>query len=171
MMYTAQLRHGAPFAIRYPRGYGVMKEWRTPLEPMPIGKAVKLADGADVAILAIGHAANFALEAVQKLAAMNINATLYNMRFVKPIDEQALREVGMKFSRVITVEDGVIAGGMGSAVAEFFTANGYAARVTRLGVPDSFVEHGTVAQLQAQCGFDAAGIIKEVMSYYAAAIS
>jgi 1-deoxy-D-xylulose-5-phosphate synthase len=159
MMYTAQRRRNAPFAIRYPRGCGVMQNWRTPLEEMPVGKAVKLSTGNDLAILSIGHAGNFAVDAVQKLAALKIAVTHYNMRFVKPIDEDVLHEVGQHFSRVITVEDGVIAGGMGSAVAEFFAAHHYTPQVIRLGIPDRFVEHGAIAQLQALCGFDAEGIV------------
>ncbi|GHT67936.1 1-deoxy-D-xylulose-5-phosphate synthase [Bacteroidia bacterium] len=159
MMYTAQRQRNAPFAIRYPRGYGVMQNWRTPMEEMPIGRAVRLSAGNDLAILSIGHAGNFVVDAVQKLAALKIAATHYNMRFVKPIDEDVLHDVGQHFSRVITVEDGIIAGGMGSAVAEFFAAHHYTPQVIRLGIPDQFIEHGTIAQLQALCGFDAEGIV------------
>jgi 1-deoxy-D-xylulose-5-phosphate synthase len=160
MMYTAQRRHSEPFAIRYPRGSGVMKDWRTPFEDIPIGKAVKLADGNDLAILTIGHVGNFALQAVQMLNEQNISAALWNMRFVKPIDEAVLHAVGQHFKKVITVEDGIIDGGLGSAVSEFFAANAYAVRVVRLGIPNRFVEHGSAEELQAQCGFDARGIAK-----------
>jgi 1-deoxy-D-xylulose-5-phosphate synthase len=163
MMYTAQKLRCAPFAIRYPRGKGVMREWRTPFAEIPVGKAVQLAEGRVVAILTIGHAGNFALQALPALAKRGITPALYNMRFVKPIDEAVLHEVGRHFSKVITVEDGVVTGGMGSAVAEFFAAHGYAAEVVRLGVPDSFVEHGTVDKLRTVCGFDVEGIVRRIV--------
>ena len=159
MLYTAQARRDAPFAIRYPRSYGVLANQQyAPFEEIPIGKAQKLADGGDLAILSIGHAGNFALQALPVLEKKGIRASLYNMRFVKPIDQTALYEVGRNFGRVITLEDGVTDGGLGSAAAEFFAANAFRVRMVRLGVPNCFVEHGSVEELQAQCGFDAAGI-------------
>ncbi len=167
MMYTAQLPQQRAFSIRYPRGNGVDACWSKPFEAVTIGKARLLRNGSQVALLTLGHVGNFAVQAVERLAQEGISAAHYDMRFAKPIDEEVLHEVGKMFTQVVTVEDGTIVGGMGSAVAEFFTANGYKAQLTRLGVPDRFVEHGTIAELQAECGFDAEGIyqaVKEVIS-------
>jgi len=155
LMYTAQLKDQGPFSIRYPRGTGVMPEWRTPFEEIEIGKGRKLREGKDIAILSIGHPGNFVTEACEALQKKGISAAHYDMRFVKPIDEALLHEVFENFSRVITVEDGCIVGGMGSAVLEFMADNGYSAQVKRLGIPDEFIEHGEQPELWAQCGFDA----------------
>ncbi|GHT14363.1 1-deoxy-D-xylulose-5-phosphate synthase [Bacteroidia bacterium] len=163
MMYTAQKLCNAPFAIRYPRGQGVTHNWRLPLEEMPIGKALQLSDGKDIALLSIGHIGNAVQTAVQQLAQKGIAAAHYNMRFVQPIDQAVLHRVGQSFAHIVTIEDGVIDGGMGSAVAEFITTHHYSSQVTRLGIPNQFVEHGTIAQLQALCGFDAAGIAATVV--------
>lgn len=162
MMYTAQLPQQRAISIRYPRGNGVTTDWKKSFEEITIGKARQLHNGSHVAILTLGHVGNFAAQAVARLAHEGVQAAHYDMRFAKPIDEEVLHEVGRVFSQVVTVEDGTIVGGMGSAIAEFFTANGYKAQVTRLGVPDRFVEHGTTAELQAECGFDAEGIYKTV---------
>jgi len=164
MMYTAQLPQQRAFSIRYPRGQGVTPDWKKPFEEIPVGKARLLRNGSHVAILSLGHAGNFAAQAAEKLAQEGIFAAHYDMRFAKPIDEDVLHEVGKLFTQVVTVEDGTVVSGMGSAVAEFFTANGYKTQVTRLGVPDRFVEHGTIAELQAECGFDAEGIYRAVKS-------
>lgn len=160
MMYTAQLPHRRTFSIRYPRGSGVTVQWQKPFEEIPVGKARLLRSGSHLAVLSLGHAGNFVEQAARRLEEEGIYVMHYDMRFAKPLDEEALREVGRRFSRVITVEDGAIVGGMGSAVAEFFTENGYSVQVTRLGIPDRFVEHGPMSQLQAECGFDAAGIYR-----------
>ncbi|MDR0418745.1 MAG: 1-deoxy-D-xylulose-5-phosphate synthase [Prevotellaceae bacterium] len=163
MMYTAQLPHSNVFSIRYPRGTATTTSWRKPFEEVEIGKARKLKDGNDIAILSIGHVGNFAAAAIERLDKEGISATHFDMRFAKPIDEEVLHEVGKVFEYIITVEDGTVLGGMGSAVAEFITENEYRAQVTRLGIPDRFVEHGTIAQLQAECGFDEEGIFQTAM--------
>ncbi len=155
LMYTAQLdKNAGPFSIRYPRGNGVMTEWKTPFREIPVGQGRKLRDGEDVAILSIGHIGNLVMEAIEKLDSEGLNAAHYDMRFVKPIDELLLHEVFGKFSKVITVEDGCIMGGMGSAVAEFMAEHGYAAQVIRLGIPDAYINHGTQMELYKECGFD-----------------
>lgn len=163
LMYTAQLDEtkGA-FSIRYPRGNGVMVNWKTPFKKIEIGKGRKIKDGKDVAILSIGHPGNLVAEAISKLKEENINPAHYDMRFAKPIDENLLHEVFKNYSKIITVEDGCIMGGMGSAVLEFMADNQYAAKVTRLGIPDKWVEHGEQAELYEECGFSPEKIIEEV---------
>jgi 1-deoxy-D-xylulose-5-phosphate synthase len=161
LMYTAQLDKNAfPFSIRYPRGQGVMPEWKTPFEEIKIGTGRKIRDGKDIAILTIGHPGNFAVEACEALKKAGVNAAHYDMRFVKPIDEEMLHEVFSKFDKVITVEDGCIQGGFGSAVIEFMVEHNYKAEVKRLGIPDKWVEHGEQAELWHECGFDVDGIVK-----------
>ena len=164
LMYTAQLPDKGPFVIRYPRGGGVLQDWRCPFEEIPIGKGRKLHDGDDIAILSIGPMGNNVTEAIAKLSqeASAPSIAHYDMRFLKPIDEDILEEVGQKFSRIITVENGAKKGGLGSAVLEWMNDHGYQPKVVRLGLPDSFVEHGTVAELQHIVGIDAEGIIKAV---------
>ncbi len=162
MMYTAQLPQQHAFSIRYPRGSGVTTEWRQPFEEITIGKSRQLRNGSQIAVLTLGHVGNFAVQAIERLSQEGISTAHYDMRFAKPIDEEVLHEVGKMFTQVVTVEDGTIIGGIGSAVAEFFTANGYTTHITRMGVPDRFVEHGTIAELQAECGFDTEGIYKTV---------
>jgi 1-deoxy-D-xylulose-5-phosphate synthase len=163
MMYTAQLPSAGPFSIRYPRGNGVKPNWRVPFEIIPVGKGRILKEGSDIAVLSIGHPGNFAAEAVTKAEKNGISVMHCDMRFVKPIDEQILHAVGKKFKHVITVEDGTVVGGMGSAVAEFFVLHGYESCVKMLGVPDKFVQQGTVQELQAKCGFDAEGIYNTIL--------
>ncbi len=160
LMYTAQLKNMGPFSIRYPRGNGVMADWRKPFEKITVGRGRKLRDGADLAILSIGHPGNFAVTACEKLEKEGISVTHYDMRFVKPIDKVILHSVFRKFSKVITVEDGILSGGFGSAVLEFMQEHDYKSKVTRLGIPDEFTDQGTLAELYAECGFDEAGIIK-----------
>ncbi len=163
LMYTAQLdKITNPFSIRYPRGNGVMTDWKTPFKEIEIGKGRKVKAGDDVAILSIGHIGNLALEAATKLDLEGISAALYDLRFVKPIDEALLHEVFTRFSKVITVEDGTIVGGMGSAVLEFMAAHGYKAEVKILGMPDVVVEHGEQPELYTECGYDVPSIIKTV---------
>ncbi|WP_299452973.1 1-deoxy-D-xylulose-5-phosphate synthase [uncultured Microscilla sp.] len=166
LMYTASLdefkEEGKAFTIRYPRGQGVMPEWRTPLEKITIGQGRKLRDGSDAAILTIGHIGNYATEACETLAEEGLNVGHYDMRFVKPLDEAMLHEVFQKFDKVVTVEDGCLQGGFGSAVLEFMVEHGYTAKVKRLGIPDRIVEHGSQLELQAECGFDAKGIAQSV---------
>ncbi len=162
LLYTAQTEEFGPFSIRYPRGTGVLKEYRRPFEKIPVGKARKIRSGQDIAILSVGHPGNFAAEASRQLAKEKIEVEHYDMRFVKPLDEEVLHTVANRFDEVITVEDGVITGGFGSAVIEFFNNHRYPVHVTRLGVPDYFVSHGKQEELYRECGFDAEGIYKTV---------
>jgi len=163
LMYTAQLdENPVPFVIRYPRGQGVMPEWKTPFKKLKIGKGQKIQNGDDVAILSIGHIGNEALKAVEELKSENISAALYDMRFVKPIDEVLLHEVFSKFNKVVTVEDGSLPGGFGSMVVEFMADHGYQAKVQRLGIPDAVIEHGSQPELWKECGYDAAAVVTSV---------
>ena len=162
LMYTAQQENMGPFTIRYPRGKGVMTEWKTPMKAIPVGTGRKLTNGDDVAILSIGHPGNFAQTAITELKSLGISVAHYDMRFVKPIDEVMLHEVFSKYSKIITVEDGCIMGGFGSAVIEFMADHNYSAKVTRLGIPDTYIHHGTVEELQEECGFDANSIVRKV---------
>lgn len=158
LMYTAQLENKGPFAIRYPRGNGVMCDWRKPMREIKIGTGRKVRNGEDLAVLSIGHPGNFALEAAEKLAADGISVAVYDMRFAKPLDEVLLHEVFAKFKHIVTVEDGCLQGGMGSAVLEFMVDNEYSAVVKRLGIPDTFVEHGSQEELYREANFDAQAI-------------
>jgi 1-deoxy-D-xylulose-5-phosphate synthase len=159
LMYTAQLeKNKFPFSIRYPRGQGVMPEWKTAFEEIRIGTGRKIRDGKDIAILTIGHPGNFAVEACEALKKSGVDAAHYDMRFVKPLDEKLLHEVFARFDKVITVEDGTIVGGLGTAVLEFMNDHGYHAEVKRLGMPDKWIEHGEQAELWKECGFDADAI-------------
>lgn len=162
LMFTAQLDGTGPFSIRYPRGCGIYSNWKKPFERIEIGKARTLAEGNDVAILTIGKPGIFAQRAIKKLAKEGISAAHYDMRFIKPLDEALLHSAFGKFGKIVTVEDGVISGGFGSAVAEFMLANGYSAEIKMLGVPDSFIEQGTLEELYKECGFDMAGIYHSV---------
>jgi 1-deoxy-D-xylulose-5-phosphate synthase len=162
LMYTAQQENMGPFSIRYPRGNGVMTEWKTVMKPIKVGTGRKLTIGEDIAILTIGHPGNFAQKAIDKLKETGASVAHYDMRFVKPIDEVMLHEVFSKFKKVITVEDGCLMGGFGSAVIEFMVDQGYSAEVVRLGIADEYVHHGTQEELWAQCGYDTDGIVKMV---------
>ena len=159
MMYTAQLdKIRGPFTIRYPRGTGVICDWQQPFAEIPVGRARLISEGRDIAVLSIGHPGNFVVEAVAKLAAPGITVTHYDMRFANPLDEEVLHAVMKNFKKIITVEDGVIKGGFGSAILEFAADHGYTPEVHRMGIPDYFVEHGTQQELYHECGFDAEGI-------------
>jgi 1-deoxy-D-xylulose-5-phosphate synthase len=160
LMYTAQLKNHGPFSIRYPKGQGVMPDWQRPFREIEIGKGRELRQGNDLAILSIGHVGNMVSKACDLLEHEGIHPAHYDMRFVKPLDESLLKKIFRKFNVIITVEDGVISGGFGSAIIEFMTDNGYTARVKRLGVPDRFIEHGTQEELYHECGFNEEGIIK-----------
>lgn len=163
LMYTAQLEETQyPFVIRYPRGEGTMPEWRTPFEALPIGKGRKLKDGKDVAILSFGHPGNFAQAAIRSLRTEGIDPAHYDLRFVKPIDEDLLHEAFSTYAKIVTVEDGTVVGGFGSAVLEFMNANGYKADVKILGIPDRLVEHGSPKELHRECAYDAEGIAEAV---------
>ncbi len=165
LMYTAQLeKNKLPFCIRYPRGEGVMLDWKKPFAEIEIGTGRKICDGSSVAVLSIGHVGNFVIEAFKTLNAENIFPAHYDMRFVKPLDEKMLHEIFSKFKKVITIEDGTIVGGFGSAVLEWMSENNFAAQVKRLGIPDHFIEHGTPKELQQECGFYVDDVVKAVKS-------
>ena len=154
LMYTAQRRNHGPFAIRYPRGSGSQVDWQCPMHEIPIGKGRQLCEGDDLAVLSIGPVGVDALHAVQRAREAGIQAALYDMIFVKPLDEEILHQVGKKYKRIITLEDGCITGGFGSAVLEFMADNGYAPRIKRLGIPDRFIAQGSVKELHRLCGID-----------------
>ena len=159
LMYTAQLdSNELPFVIRYPRGEGVMPEWKTVMTEVKIGTGRKLKDGKDIAILSFGHVGNFAASAIRDVKVEGINPAHYDMRFVKPLDEEMLHEVFSKYNKVITIEDGTVVGGFGSAILEFMNEHGYKADVKIMGIPDRLVEHGTPKQLYDEIGIDANGI-------------
>jgi 1-deoxy-D-xylulose-5-phosphate synthase len=165
MMYTAQLDDQLmPFSIRYPRGEGVMLNWRTPFERLEIGKGRMVNDGEGLAILTIGPVGNAVQEVLAKLNKEGIFPAHYDMRFVKPLDEEMLHEIFGRFSKVLTIEDGCIQGGFGSAVIEFMVDNGYSAQVKRLGIPDEFIEHGSPEQLFDECGYGKKGITEAIQS-------
>ncbi|MBL0234964.1 MAG: 1-deoxy-D-xylulose-5-phosphate synthase [Chitinophagaceae bacterium] len=164
LMYTAQLEStNLPFVIRYPRGEGVMPEWRTEMKEIKIGTGRKIRDGKDIAILSLGHPGNFALSAIRELKNLGLSPALYDLRFVKPLDEEMLHEVCRNYEKILTVEDGTIKGGAGSAVLEFMAANGYKNELRMLGIPDRLVEHGTPKELHRECGYDAQGIQEAVL--------
>jgi 1-deoxy-D-xylulose-5-phosphate synthase len=163
MMYTAQLDSmQLPISIRYPRGEGVMPEWRTPFEEIIIGKGRRIKEGTDLAILSFGHPGNFAATAIRELKNDGLNIAHYDMRFAKPLDEALLHEVFAKFNKIITVEDGSVQGGFGSAILEFMAGHNYKADIKILGIPDRLVEHGTPKQLYDEIGIDANGIANAV---------
>ena len=163
MMYTAQLdTHTLPIVIRYPRGEGVMPEWRTEMKEIEIGKGRKLKDGEGIAILSFGHPGNFAAAAIRELKNDGINPAHYDMRFAKPLDEALLHEIFKKFDQIVTIEDGTVKGGFGSAVLEFMAEHGYSAKVTIMGIPDRLVEHGTPKELYKEIGLDAESIATTV---------
>lgn len=171
LMYTAQLESiDLPFVIRYPRGEGVMTEWRLPMQEITIGKGRKLRDGKDIAILSYGHPGNFAATAIRDVRAEGINPAHYDMRFVKPLDEELLHEVFTKFKHVITIEDGTVVGGFGSAVLEFVNQHGYKANVRIMGIPDHLVEHGTPKQLYQEIGIDSNSIAQALREMSSAII-
>lgn len=165
LMFTAQGENVGPFTIRYPRGNGVMPDWKRTLKALPIGKGRKICDGEDVAILTIGHVGNFAVEACQELNTEGMYPAHYDLRFVKPLDEQLLHEVFTRYQNVVTVEDGCLQGGMGSAVLEFMADHKYNSNVVRLGIPDEFVEHGEQTELWAICHYDKAAIVDAVREF------
>ena len=163
LMYTAQLPGKGPFVIRYPRGRGVLADWRCALEEVPVGKGRCLKEGTDMAVLSIGPIGYQAIKAIEQAEAeTGMSIAHYDMRFVKPLDEELLTEVGQRFKRIITLEDGALTGGMGSAVLEFMSAHGFTPKVERLGIPDCFVEHGKVSELYKLCGIDAESILDKI---------
>jgi 1-deoxy-D-xylulose-5-phosphate synthase len=175
LMYTAQLESTRlPMVIRYPRGEGVMPEWRTEMREIPIGKGRRLKEGKDIAILSFGHPGNFAAAAIRDLRADGIDPAHYDLRFVKPLDEDLLHEAFGRYRKIVTVEDGTVMGGFGSAILEFMAAHGYQAEVRMLGIPDRIVEHGTPKELHRECGYDANGIadtVRELMRESVASVT
>lgn len=166
LMYTAQLDStDLPIVIRYPRGEGMMAEWRTPMQEIKIGKGRKLKDGEEIAILSFGHPGNFAAAAIRDVRKEGLNPAHYDMRFAKPLDEEMLHEVFAKFNKIITVEDGTVVGGFGSAILEFMNEHGYKADVKIMGIPDRLVEHGTPKQLYDEIGLDANGIAEVIRTF------
>ena len=164
LMYTAQLPDKGPFAIRYPRGKGVLVDWKCPLEAVEVGKGRKLKDGTDVAVITLGPVGNVAARVISRAEAdKGCSVAHYDLRFLKPLDEAMLHEIGQRFARVVTLEDGVLKGGMGSAVLEFMSDNGYHPVVRRLGIPDRFIQHGAVPELQAICGIDETNIYNTII--------
>ena len=164
LMYTA-LHAGHPFMIRYPRGCGEGLPWRgVPFEELPVGRGRKLREGCDVALVTIGTTGNAAARAALRAASEGVEAAHYDLRYVKPLDEVLLDEVGRRFRRVVTVEDGCLRGGVGEAVTVFFATRGYDVKVTRLGIGDAWVEHGTPAQLKALCGYDEESILRALLA-------
>lgn len=163
LMFTSQLPDKGPFTIRYPRGRGVLSEWKTPMKEITVGKGRRVTNGDDIAILSIGHPGNFVQEAIEELSKIGVSVAHYDMRFVKPLDEIMLHEVFTKFKYIISVEDGCVMGGFGSAVIEFMADQKYQADLTRLGIPDKYIHHGTQKELWSDCGFDAKGIVNTVI--------
>ena len=167
LMYTAQLESTQlPFVIRYPRGEGVMPEWKTAMKEIEIGKGRKLKDGKDIAILSLGHPGNFAAAAIRELKNDGLNPGHYDMRFVKPLDEAMLHEACQQYEKLVTVEDGTVEGGLGSAILEFMALHGYKNDVKILGIPDLLIEHGTPKELYKECGYDAQAVadaVREMM--------
>ena len=163
LMYTAQLPDRGPFVIRYPRGRGVLTDWRCPLEEIPVGTGRRLKDGKDLAVISLGPIGNTVARAILRAEAeKGLSIAHYDLRFLKPLDEKLLHEVGQRFTRIVTVEDGVCIGGMGTAVLEFMADHGYATRVKRIGLPDEFVQHGNVQELYKLCQMDEDGIVKQL---------
>ena len=165
MMYTAQLPNQGPFVIRYPRGRGVLPEWKCPLEAIEIGKGRLLKEGNDIAVLTLGPIGNTAQQAIAKAEKQSGKSIAhYDLRFLKPLDEELLHEVGKKFKKIVTLEDGVLKGGMGSAILEFMADHGYTPTVKRIGIPDKFVQHGKPEELYQICGMDSQSIEKVLLS-------
>ncbi len=160
LMYSSQAEDNGAWVIRYPRGKGVMTEWKTPMKFIKPGTGKKIKSGEDIAILSIGHIGNKAIEACEILGKEGVSMAHYDMRFAKPLDEIMLHEVFSKFKQIITIEDGCLQGGMGSAILEFMVDNGYQAQVKRLGIEDEFIEHGTQEELYSECGFNTENILE-----------
>mgnify|MGYP001423560625 FL=1 len=163
LMFTSQEKNHGPFSIRYPRGKGVMPKWKTPFKSIEVGTGRKLRSGESIAILSFGHVGNFASEVCNDFDKEGLHIAHYDLRFAKPLDHKMLHEVFENYAHVITVEDGCISGGVGSAVLEFMSDHQYHSSVYRLGIPDEFIEHGTQAQLHSDCGYDKVSIANTVL--------
>ncbi len=165
LMYTAQLPDMGTFVIRYPRGCGSLADWRCPLESVPVGKGRKLKEGSDVALLTLGPIGKLMQSAIAEAEKAGVSVAHYDMRFLKPIDTDILREVGEKFTHIITVEDGVVKGGLGSAVVEYMVAEGYNPTIKLIGIPDNFVEHGAPSELYKICAMDSESVLKAILEF------
>lgn len=163
LMYTASLPGKGVFAIRYPRGKGEIQDWQQPLQELPVGKGQLLRDGKDVAVISIGPIGYIVKKAIEQALAQGVEAAHYDMIFLKPIDEELLHEVGRKYSYIVTVENGTIQGGLGTAVMEFMMENGYSPKIKRIGIPDEFIPHGTIPELYRMCGMDADSITQALI--------
>jgi 1-deoxy-D-xylulose-5-phosphate synthase len=165
LMYTAQLENQGPFAIRYPRGRGHLVNWRCNFEEIPIGKGRMLKAGEDLAVLSlgpIGHAASQAIESAEAKSGKSI--AHYDLRFLKPLDEEMLHGIGKKFQQIVTLEDGILNGGMGSAILEFMADHGYTPTIRRIGIPDQFIQHGSIKELHQLCGIDSTSVENILLS-------
>tara|TARA_A100000164_G_C21509507_1_gene586311 strand:- start:61 stop:609 length:549 start_codon:yes stop_codon:yes gene_type:complete len=158
LMYTAQIQNSNPFTIRYPRGPGVLIDWQTPFEKIDIGMGRKICDGENLAILSIGHIGNYVTKAIEVLKKDKIFPGHFDMRFVKPLDKKLLHKVLKKYKNILTVEDGCIMGGFGSAILEFMANNNYKNNIERLGIPDKIIEHGSQDELYTECNYDTEAI-------------
>ena len=165
LMYTAQSPDKGPFAIRYPRGRGVLVDWECPLEEIEVGKGRKLKEGKDIAVLSLGPIGNEAMKAIASAEAkIGKSIAHYDLRFLKPLDEEMLDEIGKNYTSIVTIEDGVLKGGMGSAILEYMADHGYTPKIRRIGIPDCFVQHGTPNELYKICGMDATSIENVLLS-------
>jgi len=164
-MYTGSQKGNGVFIIRYPRGQGELKDWERPFELLPVGKGRKMKDGKEVAVVSIGPIGNIAREAIEKAKISGVDAAHYDMIYLKPVDTELLHEIGRNYRRVITVENGVIQGGLGSAVMEFMNDNGYTPEIKRIGIPDRFIPHGTIPELYQLCGMDADAICHTILQW------
>jgi 1-deoxy-D-xylulose-5-phosphate synthase len=164
LMYTASQPGKGVFVIRFPRGQGEWKDWERPFEILPVGKGRKLKEGKKLAVVSIGPIGNIAQKAIEKAMELGVEAAHYDMLFLKPIDEELLHEIGKNYQRVITIENGTIQGGLGTAVMEFMSLNGYSPSITRIGIPDRFIPHGAIPDLYAVCGMDAESIANVLIS-------
>ena len=165
LMYTAQLPDKGPFVVRYPRGRGSLIDWECPLEEIPVGKGRKLKEGKDLAVISIGPIGKLAMKAIEQAEKESgVSIAHYDLRFIKPIDKDLLHEVGQNFKKILTVEDGIIKGGMGTAVLEFMADHNYHPEINRIGVPDRFIEHGSIPELYHLCGMDEEGIYKAIIT-------
>ena len=162
LMYTAQFPNQGPFSIRYPRGNGVMLDWETPFQEIKVGEGRIVKEGEEIAILSLGHPGNFVLKAQEEFEKEGLNIAHYDLRFAKPLDEKLLHSIFNKFEKVITIEDGCLQGGFGSAILEFMANNNYTSSVKMLGIPDEFIHHGTQEELHKDCYYDTNAIIKSV---------
>jgi len=162
LMFTAQTLKEGPFVIRYPRGLGFSRNWKNKMELLTVGKGECLMDGNDLAVLTIGPIGKTTHDVVTRLNEEGLSVALYNMRFVKPLDKELLQKIGEKFKKIITIENGVLNGGMGSAILEYYSEKGLSIEVRRLGLPDKFVEHGSVPELHHLCGIDKESIERNI---------